>query len=160
MPRKSVKSSPSAPKKRGPKPNPVLLEAEAEAAAVVVPQPAQPSRFSQRDSGQLVRMEVELEAQLRVVKRARTKAAKLKDVGGFDKDVANAAATLARSMATLNTERRRQEKHEAELVMKLEPDEWDTIIIDYIREATPDRQKRYLEAITEIVNESSLLAIA
>lgn len=90
----------------------------------------------QPGSGFLAAAKVELTAQLEVCAARRREL----HSGGFDPELATCAASLGRAITSLASEERQQEKHAAQMVARMSPEERAELTKEYLRELPVDRR--------------------
>lgn len=89
---------------------------------------------------------LELQAQLDVCSARRAEL----NVGGFDKDLANASAALGRAITGLAGEQRQQEKHAKDMVARMSLSEQDALVKEYLREVQPERRTEFRALLDEL----------
>lgn len=78
--------------------------------------------------------------------------------GGFDPDVADAAATLARAATGLAAEIRKLEAHDRNAIAKMAPEERDSYVKQYIAELGVERRLEFRILLDELDGGERLLA--
>jgi len=68
----------------------------------------------------------------------------------------NSSANAARALATLSSEMRQNEKHVAQQVLNLTPEQEDEVLLDYLEEIEPARREKFLERLMELRGDSVL----
>jgi hypothetical protein len=77
--------------------------------------------------------------------------------GGASPALARESAGVARSIATLSSEMRQQEKHLQQLVDRMSPSEADAAMEQYLRDLPLDRLDRFKSLLDELTSSGSVL---
>lgn len=80
-----------------------------------------------------------------------------REASGYDRDLAASAASLARSLASVMSERRQQEKHVKQMVERMSPAEQDALVLEYLKELTPERRAEVRVFMDQLDAEENLL---
>lgn len=70
--------------------------------------------------------------------------------------LANSSASVARSIAYLQDAIRKDEKHKAQQVLDLTPEQEDEVLLDYLEDLEPVRREKFLARLNELQGESVL----
>lgn len=98
----------------------------------------------------------ELRAQLVVLKKHR--AHLVKHDLGFDKDLAQAAASLGRAITGAAAEQRQQEKHVKDIVGRMSAEETQELIRDWIAEQGPQVWQELQTWLGELIRREMILS--